>query len=419
GEVVLLAQALAEDPGHQPGVAAMQLRFAVRDTGVGMRPEMLEQLFAPVPPVQLLWPRRAGGVGVGLALCRRLAELMGGNISASSRIGEGSAFRLDVPLPLGDAPGAASCIGYAPSLAGRRVLIAEDNATNRRFLSEQLTALAMDCAIAENGRQALQMLRIAANSASRFDVAVVDRSMPFMDGAELVERIRSDPTLRTLRVIMLTSIAGPEDASLADTGGVDAYLAKPVARQNLVDALVTVIGSQPAERGASTPESVASTSALAPAVLPVVVAGHALAPDRRPNGTGVPLRKVLEKRVLDEILTMERNGAKDLLRRLIATYESSSKSLLRDTDLALANQDAAAVVQALHTLKRSSADVGASRFARSCSEIEALARQQHLPEVQMRWQALRAEHENVLLALQALLPPAVPSADAPLQELER
>ena len=99
---------------------------------------------------------------------------------------------------------------------------------------------------------------------------------------------------------------------------------------------------------------------------------------------------------------MERNGAKDLLRRLIATYEHSSESLVQTADQGFARDDPAMVVQALHTLKSSSANMGALRFSRACGEIEALARQRLLDDAKKRWQALRADYETVLRALNAL-----------------
>ena len=419
GEVVLIVGRTDTEATLRPEAAATPIRFLVRDTGAGMRPETLERLFATGSPPALASAHRPGATGLGLALCRRLAELMNGTLSVRSRIGEGSEFRLEVPLLPVACPAAAPAIEGAAALAGRRVLIAEDNPTNRRILSEQLSALAMDCAIAENGRQALQMLRIAANSASPFDVAIIDMKMPFMDGVELAERIRSDPTLRALRVIMLTSTANGQDLGPARTGGVDAYLAKPVRRQDLIEILASAIATQPPLAVDAAPGSTASAFAPAPAVLPMVVAASPAPADARSAHAAAPARKVLEKRVLDEIVAMERNGAKDLLQRLVATYEISSRSLVRAADVGLEGRDAAGAVQALHTLKLSSANLGALRFSRSCGEIEALAREEQLGDAQRRWPAVRAEHENVLLALRALLPVSDHAAPASLQEFDR
>ena len=416
GEVAVTVETLGEHPQSRYGASTAPIRFEVRDTGTGMRPQILEKIFVTPIKGDCPPPDRPGDIGLGLTLCRRLAELMEGSIGASSRIGEGSTFYLEVPLALGDCSANALPVDGSGSFTGRRVLIAEDNPTNRRILCEQLTALNMDCALAENGRQALQMLRIAANSASPFDIAVVDMKMPFMDGAELTEKIRSDPSLRPLRVIMLTSLSGCADAGHVPSAGVDAYLLKPVRHQDLVAALTAATGTAPSTSGGTA--SVAPSAGLAPVALPVVDGGRRSEPGNPTLVTIPSPRKVLEKRVLDEIALMERDGASGLLRRLVATYETSSRSLVQATDLNLANRDGSGAAQALHTLKLSSANLGALRFSRACGEIETLARQQRLADAQLRWPAIRAEHERVLLALQALFSVGI-AADADLQELGR
>ncbi|HYA65211.1 MAG TPA: ATP-binding protein, partial [Burkholderiaceae bacterium] len=416
GEVALKVEALAEPAQTRDEAAATLIRFEVRDTGVGMRPQTLEQIFATPLGGELAPPHYPGSTGLGLTLCHRLVQFMGGRIGASSRIGEGSTFHLELPLALGDRSANAQPLDGRGVLVGKRVLIAEDNLTNRRVLCEHLTALAMDCAVAENGRQALQMLRIAAGSASPFDVAVIDMKMPHMDGTELTEKIRSDPSLRALRVIMLTSLAGCANAGHAPSAGVDAYLLKPVRHQDLLAALTAAMGTIASiGSGAS---AVNPAPALAPVALPVVDTERRTELGARSVVAFGSPRKVLEKRVLDEIVVMERNGDKDLLRRLVANYETSSKSLVQTADLSLANRDGAGVVQALRSLKLSSANLGALRFSRACGEIETLARQQRLVDAQLRWSVVRAQHESVLLALRALFTAAT-AADEKLQEVSR
>ncbi len=548
GEVVLTVEPLAAD-----GVAtddagpATTVRFVVRDTGIGMRPDAVERLFSVFMQADQSSSRRYGGTGLGLAICRQLTDLMKGRITASSRIGEGSVFEVELPLCHGDSSAVPARLVPAASIAGKRVLIAEDNPTNRRILSEQLNALDMDCAMAENGRQALQMLRIAAQSASPFDVAVVDMKMPIMDGMALAEKVRSDPALARVRLVMLTSITGRDEARRAQAIGLDAYLSKPVRQQELVATLAAVLGSEPADpapqplagplaglkgrrvlvvednpvnqevvsamlagfgcdsrlaedglvalnlleredfdvvlmdcqmptldgfeamrrlrdpayrqhdlaRARRTPVIALTANALSgdaercraagfsdylakpfrqrdlgevltrwlaaagagavgtvpaagaplptPAALPVH-AGAAEAPVAAAAG-----EPVLEVRVLDEILTMERNGARDLLRRLVAAYLSSSAALIDTADRGFAAGDAAMVSQALHTLKSSSANLGAVRFSRACAEIDALARSRALDQAAPRWAALRPTHAVVVAALQALVPAAAPA----------
>jgi len=250
GEVTLTVEALASDPALPPGPPTTRVRFVVRDSGVGMRPEAIERLFSVYMQADQDSSRRYGGSGLGLAICAQLTELMNGQICASSRIGEGSVLQVELPLQHGDPSDVAPKTVGVESLVGKRVLIAEDNPTNRRILSEQLLALSMDCALAENGRQALQMLRIAANSTSPFDVAIVDMKMPIMDGMDVIKSVRAEPALCALRLVLLTSIAGRDDAGRAHAIGVDAYLSKPVRQRDLISCLAAVLESPAAKPAA-------------------------------------------------------------------------------------------------------------------------------------------------------------------------
>ncbi len=540
GEVVLTVENVAQPAAGGASDGAQWVRFVVRDTGIGMRPEAVDRLFSVFMQADQSSSRRYGGTGLGLAISRQLTELMGGSISASSQIGEGSVFEIELPLRAGDAAAVPAGRGDAAGLQGKRVLIAEDNPTNRRILLEQLGALAMECATAENGRQALQMLRVAARSASPFDIAVIDMKMPIMDGMELAQSVRGDPALQNLRLVMLTSISGRDDARRAHALGVDAYLSKPVRQQDLVASLTEALveaaeketdeGSDNALAGQriliveDNPVNQEVVSAMlagfgcevrlagdgllalnlleresfdlvlmdcqmptmdgfeavrrlrnpeyrqhdltASRHLPVIaltanaLAGDAdrcraagfsdylakpfrqrvlretllrwtgaraalalpaaPAPARLPTIDGAPPAavpvasdaEVLDVRVLGEIEVMERNGAKDLLRRLIATYEKSADGLMQAADRAFASAEAQAAMQALHTLKSSSANLGAMRFSRACAEIEALARQQKLDEAMQKWTAMRTEYARVIEALRGVHPVAGASVES-------
>ncbi|MDZ7651333.1 MAG: response regulator [Burkholderiaceae bacterium] len=210
--------------------------FEVRDTGIGIRPDVLGRLFTSFMQADQSMSRRYGGTGLGLAISRQLVELMGGSISAESRVGVGSVFRFDVLLAGGTLP-LALPPASAALLAGRRVLVVDDNPTNRSILEGQLRAFGAEVTLAEHGAQALALLQATAQAGRRFDAAVVDLKMPVMDGMTLVQAIRRDAELDGLGVVMLTSLAGSGEARLARESGVDAYLAKPVRQQALVEAL--------------------------------------------------------------------------------------------------------------------------------------------------------------------------------------
>jgi CheY-like chemotaxis protein/HPt (histidine-containing phosphotransfer) domain-containing protein len=530
---------LVEGPPHR-------LHFVVRDTGIGIRPEALAKLFTVFMQADQTMARRYGGTGLGLAITKQLVELMGGRIGAESRIGEGSTFRFDVVLAAGDTV-TAPPVADAAALAGKRVIVVEDNPTNRSILESQLRLLAIDCATAENGMQALELLRAAARAGTPFDVAVIDMKMPIMDGLTLARTMRADPQLASVRQLMLTSLVGDNEARMAQQAGIEGYLAKPVRQQELIGSLARLLDAAPrradaqaaaalqglrvllvednpvnqevarvmledlgcavrlAANGQQALDALAQETfelvlmdcqmpemdgfealrrfrdphgarrwATAPATAVVALTANALAGDEercraagfddylakpfrqqqlaeliarhardaqpRPSaaarsegapspstssgrspstGSGrspasepqdtsaAPLqdgdRDALDGTVIERIRDMERRGAARLLERLIETYLGTAAKLVADTERALEKDDAPALRQAVHTLKSSSANLGAARLARCCAELEALARAGRVLAARQDWPVARDEYRRVVRALQAMV----------------
>jgi PAS domain S-box-containing protein len=244
GEVVLRASVVEQPSGEQ-----VVLRFEVADTGVGLDSTAAERLFEPFSQADASTTRRYGGTGLGLAICRRLAEAMGGAVGVDSQPGVGSTFWLRLPLARSSEPVAVPD-GDAHSLKGRRVLIVDDNRTNRVVLASQLLAWDIHADLACDAEEALQHLRLAAAESSPYELALLDMAMPEMDGMELAAIVSSDPELCSVRLLLLSSVS--VDADAAAEAGFVARLTKPVRLSSLYDAMVRAV-APPAEDAMSVP----------------------------------------------------------------------------------------------------------------------------------------------------------------------
>jgi len=215
------------------------IRFAVHDTGIGIPEEVRERLFQPFEQADGSTTRRFGGTGLGLAISRSLVELMGGEIGVQASAGNGSTFWFTLPLA------AASSLPAVPTpagLAARRVLVVDDNVTNREILEHHVAAAGMRASSAVDGIDGLEQLRSAARAGDQYEIAVIDMKMPGMDGIELAARVRSDPALENVRVVLVTSLHSPDELRRARLAGIQAYLSKPVRRTELFRAMAQVLG---------------------------------------------------------------------------------------------------------------------------------------------------------------------------------
>ncbi len=231
GEVVLRVQSIAER-----GTAV--LRFDVEDTGIGIAPNKRAGIFESFAQGDGSTSREFGGTGLGLAICDQLVALMGGEIGVESEIGRGSTFWFRVPLPHEELSPTTREEGDA--LTGSRVLVVDDNPTNREILANQLASWRTlnDCAA--GGEDALRMLRRAVDSGQPYDLVVVDMHMPEMNGLDLTRRIRSEPELRGPRLVLLSSICDSLDHTTLAAAGVERWLSKPVRQRELYDCLASV-----------------------------------------------------------------------------------------------------------------------------------------------------------------------------------
>ena len=218
------------------------MRFEVTDTGIGMTEEQQRKLFEAFTQADTSTTRRYGGTGLGLAISKQLVELMGGEVWVKSVPGEGSAFSFTASLEK-QPVSAQTARNHRPDLRGLRLLVVDDNETNRRILARQVTSWGMRGGLAEDAREALHMLQEARLTGAPYDVAILDMHMPGMDGIELAKRIKEAPELSSIRLVLLTSMGRRGDDPRAESAGLAAYLTKPVRQSELYDCLLSVMGS--------------------------------------------------------------------------------------------------------------------------------------------------------------------------------
>jgi CheY-like chemotaxis protein/uncharacterized protein YjeT (DUF2065 family) len=214
------------------------LVLVVEDTGVGFGPDHAARLFARFSQADATISRRFGGTGLGLSICRSLAEMMGGEISASSQPGVGSRFVVSLPLPRAeplaayDAREDAAPAAAAPRAGPLRVLLAEDHPTNQRVVELILASQGAELVIVEDGAQALE-----AFAAADFDVVLMDMQMPRMDGLAATRAIRALEAERRATpapIVMLSANAMAEHQQEARAAGADLHVAKPITAASLL-----------------------------------------------------------------------------------------------------------------------------------------------------------------------------------------
>ncbi|MEW6635442.1 MAG: PAS domain S-box protein [Actinomycetota bacterium] len=235
GEVVVRA-GLVEDDGE-----GVLLRFSVSDTGIGITEHQRSRLFEPFSQADPSTTRRYGGTGLGLAISRQLVELMGGEIGVESEPGEGSTFWFTARFLKG-LHRAAPAEEPAAGLRGRRVLVVDDNATNREILCRQLASWGLAPTAEKSAEEGLEALRSAVERGEPYELAIVDMRMPEMDGVDLARVAKGEPALAGTRLLLLTSVSLHERADEVRRVGFSAVLTKPVRQSRLYEAVISVLG---------------------------------------------------------------------------------------------------------------------------------------------------------------------------------
>ena len=240
GEVVLhVSSQIAADIKGDGGPATYLLHFEVRDTGIGIPPDRMDRLFRSFSQVDASTTRRYGGTGLGLAISRRLSEMMGGEMWVESKLGEGSSFHFTIRAAAAPTPRRAFLEEVQPLLENKRILIVDDNATNRRILTRQAVSWQMRPKATAFPREALEWIQ----EGQIFDIAVLDMQMPEMDGIQLAREIRELKTAAPkFPILMLTSLGRREVKE--DMEEFAAFLTKPIKPSSLFDALVSIFSGE-------------------------------------------------------------------------------------------------------------------------------------------------------------------------------
>ncbi|NOT54236.1 MAG: response regulator [Deltaproteobacteria bacterium] len=392
----------------EPGtVDPCVLRFTVRDTGIGIAREAQARLFRAFSQADESTTRKYGGTGLGLAISKQLVELLGGQLGVESEVGRGTTFWFTTKIEVqsggaeqADTPQKDFRHAYTdPSQTvgqlSARVLLAEDNVVNQEVAVAMLESLGCSVDVVAHGQAAL-----AAVARAAYDIVLMDCQMPEMDGFEATRRIRERETsadllpsapnseLRTpnshsfrLPIIALTANAVEGDRERCLAAGMDDYLSKPFTQIQLGTVLKHWL-AQPSELTKATSSPVATEQASKPPAPPPS------SPD-----------DILDPKPLADILELQRRKAPNLLNTLFLRYREESAELLHKLRIALDQDNADEVHRAAHSLKSSSATLGARSLAALCEELETKGRTAQLANAGPMLARIEAVHAQVLTAL--------------------
>ncbi len=394
GEVTVRARPVVEDR------SSLLVGFQVRDTGIGIPPEKANGIFDAFAQADGSTTRRYEGTGLGLAISKQLASLLGGEIDFVSAPGQGSTFRftarfakaearaVDEPAPP-ESPGA----GTRPRFDAR-VLLVEDNGVNQAVAEGMLALMGCDVGTASDGREAL-----AALEKSRYDLVLMDCMMPVLDGfkatAELRRREIQNPGRARTTVVALTASAMTGDRERCLDAGMDDYLSKPFREDDLRAVLARWLpaqasGHEEGEMHDHVDVHEAPTHGVGPEPPPP--------PHREP-----PASPAVDAATLDALRALQAPGMVDIRERVVGLYLEQTPPQLDELRMALTRRDPQVLKRAAHTIKSSSANVGAGRLSTLCADLERVVGAGEAGDMGPRVEAIEAEFGRARRELEALV----------------
>src|SRR5438067_3709190 len=364
------------------------VRFRVRDTGIGISEQQRATIFDEFTQADASMTRRYGGTGLGLAIARRLVALMGGDLTVTSEVGRGSEFSFTLPF-LVEASAATQAPGRRASLGGRRLLVVDDNETNRRILRDMLGAEGVAVHDAHRADAGLEALRRAATAGTPFDLAILDAQMPDRDGFEPATAIRADAQLARTRLLILTSAGQRGDGERCRQLGIQAYLTKPIARADLIEAVGTVLaGAATAAGGADlvTRHSIAESRHT----LRILLA------EDNPVNQQVATAMLLKRGHQVDVVANGREAVEAILTTFVETLPQRLAALTAATG----GDSAEPIQRAAHAFKSAAATIGARALAALLEQIEAAARAGDVAGARAKLESVRGEAHAALAYLQ-------------------
>jgi signal transduction histidine kinase/DNA-binding response OmpR family regulator/HPt (histidine-containing phosphotransfer) domain-containing protein len=245
GAITVSANVLERDAGE------VSLRVEVSDTGCGIPESKQQAVFEEFDQGDAGTARRYGGTGLGLSIVRRLSQLMGGIAGLRSQVGAGSTFWFTARIGVPAAQLAGESDQDGDGLRGRKVLVVDDNATNRTVVLAHVLGWGMSADAAASGAEALEKLSLAADHGQAYDIVLLDMRMPGLDGIAVTQQVRADARLAKVQIVMLTSMNRVAETHRARDAGVDHYVVKPVRKAQLFSAMRITLGLQPEDTGAN------------------------------------------------------------------------------------------------------------------------------------------------------------------------